>query len=380
MRQPRSKPTALLLGAISIAGWLGCSGCSDDDADDPLLDDTPVLQAALDSLAQSEVDDMSILGMGISVRLADGRVLHASAGHSDPEGSPYDVASTKQVIGSVTKVYTAVMVMQLVESGLVSLDDTIDGWIAIPRADEITVRMLLNHTSGLADHEMLMSEDDYSVAWSPRELVQIAVDAGQVANPGENVARYSNTNYVVLGLIVEAVTGRSWQQNLAERISAPLGLEHTFYAGDPEGAEGLAGGWIHTQDGWISSLTRLDPSFGWATGSMVATNEEVTAFARAFFAGELFDSPETLERMLSFDVPMAPEFLGGQPPTTLGLCVMRVDADGVALVGHLGHAPGYATAMLRDPETGALIVVTSNTQGALPGWTVLKIAQFLRAR
>lgn len=370
MKSSRSRGIACALVALSLMGGFGC-GASDDD--------TAEMQAALDDLAGNEIEDMSLLGVGITVAMPDGRVFRSAAGYSEPTGSvPYDLGETRQVVGSVTKVYTAVMIMQLVEEGVLSLDDTIDRWFSFPRANEITVRMLLNHTSGLPEFHDLFTQEDYGRTWAPEEIVRIAADAGLWSSPGDSPARYSNSNYVALGLIVEAATGKTWEANLRERITAPLGLGHTMDAGDDGASEGLAGGWIRGDQGWLDSTTVLDPSIGWANGSMTTTNDELVTFARAFFAGELFSSPDTLASMLQFDVPMSEDSNPGQPPTRIGLCIHRVDAEGFSLIGHLGHAPGYGAAMLLDPDSGAIIVVTSNTGGVLPGLTASKIALYLK--
>lgn len=383
---------------LCVAMALCATGCGDDTSDAlppdaapldaaPLdaapADDKPELQAALDDLVRAELDEQNILGLGVTVELADGSVLESSAGRVGPGelDEEYEVSSTKQVIGSITKLYTAVMVMQLVEDGAVSLDDSIDRWISIPRADEITVRMLLNHTSGLNDCLLAMSQEQYAQAWTPAQLVELAVDAGSWAEPGDDYARYSNTNFVLLAMIIEAETGDSWERNLQSRIAEPLGLSHTFYAGEAQGAEHLVDGWFYGEDGWTGSLALIHPSIGWGMGALVATNRELAVFTKALFAGVFFEDPGTLEQMLAFSVDMDPDTLAsGEPPQTVGLGVIRYQAEGLQLDGHIGHILGYDTGTFRDPGTGSLITVTSNTDHAVVGLTAVKIAQYLQAR
>jgi D-alanyl-D-alanine carboxypeptidase len=370
-------------GSSSDGASDSSSSSGGDDGTTGDVDDSAQLQAALDAVVQSDQVTLGALGMGVTLELADGRVFHSAAGNIGPDADApaYDTHAIKQVIGSTTKLYTAALIMQLVEEGAVDLDQTIDAWLAIPGADQITVRMLLRHTSGLNDCLKVMTEAQKALAWTPAELVQLAIDAGPWSEPGSELARYSNTNFVVLAMIVETVTGSSWQANLAARIAEPLGLKQTAYSGDPDGAAELVDGWVMTQSGWVGTLAQLDPSIGWGMGAIASTNEEMAVFLHALFAGDLFSSPDTLALMTDFVAPMDPQTLApGEPPQTVGLGVIRFQVGDVALDGHLGHILGYHTALLRDPETGALITATTNTEGAIVGLTAVKIAQYLRAQ
>lgn len=366
----RGRITALVVSSLALS----VAACRSDGH-------TSEVQVGLDAVVWSDVADNGYLGTGVSVRLTDGRVLRSVVGFSDPEeGDLYDLSSTEQIIGSVTKLYTAVLVMQLVEGGQLALDDTVDRWLSFPGADRITVRMLLSHTSGLSEYLDKLTLEQLGQPWSPEQLLQVALDAGPLGEPGMEQGIYTNTNFLVLAMIVEAVTGKSWEDGVQERIARPLGLRHTYYAGQRERAGHLAGGWMQTEDGWLDTLTLLDPSVGWGCGAMVTTNEELMRFTEALFDGELFESPDTLARMLRFDTQMNPAYLGQDPPSRVGLGIIRMEVDGMQLEGHLGHAEGYNAGALRDPATGELIVVTSNDNRAFSGYTALKVAQYLRDR
>jgi CubicO group peptidase (beta-lactamase class C family) len=318
--------------------------------------------------------------MGVTVQFPDGRRFESAAGAIGPADSAanYDVASTKQVIGSVTKLFTTVLAVQLVEAGELELERTIDEWFEFADAKDITVRMLLQHTSGLADCLALMRQEQAAQVWTPAQLVALAVDAERVSDKG-GVAFYSNTNFAALAMIVEAVTGKSWQTNVAERIAQPLGLSDVFYAGDAEGAEHLVDGWVHTEDGWVRALQFTDPSVGWGYGALTATNRDLARFGRALFDGDLFASEETLSKALDFTAEMDPSVLAeGEPPPTVGLGVIRYHLDGFVLDGHLGHILGYHAAILRDPETGITLTGTTNTEGAIVAIPLVKIAQAMR--
>jgi D-alanyl-D-alanine carboxypeptidase len=180
-------------------------------------------------------------------------------------------------------------------------------------------------------------------------------------------------------MVVEEVSGKSWQANLAERITEPLELDETFYAGDPAGADHLVDGWLQTEEGWVGTLQFTDPSVGWGFGALTATNRELARFGKALFNAELFADAATLDAMLAFDVEMDPSVLSpGEPPQTVGLGVLRYQLDEFVLDGHLGHILGYNSAILHDPETGVTLTGTTNTEGAVVAITLVKIAQALR--
>jgi CubicO group peptidase (beta-lactamase class C family) len=339
-----------------------------------------VKEQGLEDLLEDQVDDHGFISVGASVRLDDGDRIRASVGHVAPlGGEAYDVLHTEQVIGSVTKLYTAVLVMQLVEEGRVDLDARVDTWLDFPGADAISVRMLLNHTSGLNDYLNVMSLAQVGQPWTPPELLGLALAQGPLGAPGMDKAIYSNTNFLVLAMIVEAETGVSWEDNLAARIVAPLGLSHTYFAGETGKAGDLVGGWMQTEAGWLDSMTLIHPSVGWAIGGMVTTNDELLRFTGALFDGELFTEPATLAAMRRFEVETDPAYQNpAEPPSRVGLAITSMTYDSITLEGHLGHIEGFNAAALHDPARDEIIVVTSNDDRAYAGPIAFDVARFLR--
>lgn len=328
------------------------------------------LQASLDDLAVTTLERRDLVGVGIEVRMPDGRVYASSAGTVAPGGAPYDL-DTVQVLGSTTKLYTTVMILQLVEEGRLSLDDTIEPWVDVPDASSITIRDLLEHRSGLAEYLRGMTPEERARAWTPEELVARAVSLGPVGPREDVYARYANTNFTVLGLVLEQVTGRSWAENLEARIAAPLGLVHTHDYATGAAVEG----WVRQDGAWVSVAGRVDPSLGWAVGSLTTTDAELLTFTAALFDGRLFHDPATLDLLTATLHPVDPEMLDGDPAgTQIGLGLHRYEIEGVVLVGHRGHITGYDSAAFLDPDTGAIVVVTTNTEvtgaAALTAYTV----------
>ena len=152
-------------------------------------------ETALQELLDQQVQEQDILGMAMAVRLVDGTVIGKASGYSDPSGEEAWSVDTVSAIGSVTKTYTAVVIMQLVEEGKLSLDDTIDTWFPEqPNGDRITVRMLLSHTSGLANYLSAQNvmEGKWNKEWVPMDLVAEANEIGPVGEPGSSEVQYSH--------------------------------------------------------------------------------------------------------------------------------------------------------------------------------------------
>ncbi len=331
-----------------------------------------LLPARLERIAQLTLHDQQMLGMALLVELEDGRRFQVAQGTSNPTGTPY-AQTTRVVVGSLTKMFTAVAVLQCIEEGRLSLEDTVEAWLPWSvRAKAITVRDLLAHTSGLPDYlGLLTARDGANKPWAPRALVELVEHEPSVPR-----GHYSNTNYVVLGLIVEALTGHTWEEEISRRIIQPLGLSHTlpFTEAPPEE---LAGAWRRSTGGWEDIRQVWHPSCGWAAGGMSSTTEELVTFGRALFSGALFRNPASLAAMRSYGVRGTPR-MAGDVEHELGLCLHLFRVSGLTLEGHLGVRPGYTAALLHDPETRAIVAVTANTHGALTAFAGVKALEAVR--
>ncbi|WP_405021563.1 beta-lactamase family protein [Kitasatospora sp. NBC_00070] len=246
-------------------------------------------------------------------------------------------------IGSNTKTFTAVVVLQLVGEGKVALDEPIETYLpGLVRGDgidgnRIKVRQLLQHTSGIPDYEGLIEEtvlrDRY---FEPRELLDLALRHKAEFAPGKGF-RYSNTNYVLAGLLVQRVTGRPLPEEIDRRILKPLGLRHTSFpaAGDRTIREAHPKGYRRdAADGQLRDFTELDPSAGWAAGQMISTNTEVNRFFTALLAGRLLPAAQLAEMRTT--VPIGDTGAG----YGLGIISRPLPCGGVYW-GHGGDIPGF---------------------------------------
>ncbi len=210
--------------------------------------------------------------------------------------------STRVRIASISKVFTAVVVLQLVEEGRIALDAPMTTWFPdlVPNGEAITVSHLLNHTTGLYDYvedrsfigQGYQNPDRF---WLPRELVAYAVQHRPAFAPGaEDRWDYSSTTDVILGMIVEQVTGNTLAQEMRMRIFEQLELDHTFFVPEEEVQGTQAHGYSHGTD-----QTNISLSIAFATANIVSTASDVQRFAQAVVEGELLQ-PDTQEILYRF--------------------------------------------------------------------------------
>ena len=267
-------------------------------------------------------------------------------------------------VGSVTKSFVATLVLQLVGEGRLRLDDSLEEWLPglVPGGRRITVRELLNHTSGLYDYSDDLPEPPRSLR--PRELVAIATGHRPRFAPGTRFS-YSNTNYILTGLLIQRVTGQPLAAQLQQRILGPLGLHETeLPAIQPAITGPHAHGYMPPDQRWRSTdgsdrlvdVTEMDPSWAWAAGGMVSTTADLARFYQALLGGRLL-SPELLQAMQT-TVDASRQF-GHGTGYGLGLMVLR-QGCGVEIWGHGGALAGYRTTAFSSPTADRQLVAMTN--------------------
>ncbi|MDJ0840138.1 MAG: serine hydrolase domain-containing protein [Acidobacteriota bacterium] len=262
--------------------------------------------------------------------------------------------------GSITKTFTAALVFMLIQEGKLSLDDTLDTWIPdFPRAAEITVRMLLGHTSGIFDYtesetffQDLVASFGQNQAITPEELLAYARDRPFVFEPGLGWS-YSNTNYILLGMIIESVTGDQYVNQLRRRILVPLGLRRTYLAGSEPVPPDRARAYYNDGSGELLDVTEaLDMSWLWAAGALISIPEDLMVFARALFEGELLQA-DSLQAMLTTTSPITPF-------SRYGLGVIINEVDGLELYGHDGGTFGGSAYFAYIPQLDTALATQLN--------------------
>jgi CubicO group peptidase (beta-lactamase class C family)/pimeloyl-ACP methyl ester carboxylesterase len=313
--------------------------------------------------------DRGLTGAALMVDQHDRVLFDGAAGLAKSETQTPLSPTDRFRIYSITKSFTAVLLLQLVDEGVLSLDDTVTDWLddpavaRIPNVEQITLRQLLTHTSGVYDYfaedspfwqDAYLGQDaDWSRIWTPAELLAYADGAKHAPDfaPGEGV-RYSNTGYILLGLIVEKATGQAFADRLHQQILDPLGLTDTYFAATEPVPGGTVPGYHLFGDELVNvSATHL--SAQWTEGGIVSTTHDLMRFADALFGGELLQ-PASLQEMLTF-VPSE------RPGVAWGMGVAHMQIAAGDLIGMGGAGPGFAARLFRLPESDLTVVLLTNT-------------------
>lgn len=303
-----------------------------------------------------------------SVEVPDGRTRTYTAGVSDLTTGAKVPRDGQVRIGSNTKTFTAVVVLQLVGEGKIGLDAPVDTYLrGLVRGDgidgrQITVRQLLQHTSGLPNYTKYLSDDIRY--YDPRELLDLALQHKADFDPGTNWA-YSNTNYLVAGLIAQKVTGRPLAEEIDQRVIKRIGLRHTYFPvpGEEMIRERHPRGYHQESAGApLVDATEWDPSWAWAAGQMVSTNSDLNRFFTALLAGRLLPKAQ-LDQMRT-TIPAGYPFPVGAR-YGLGLVSTPLSCGGVYW-GHGGSMTGYETrGGATEDGRAAIIAVTMQPSQAV---------------
>ena len=309
-------------------------------------------------------------GVTVGVRFANGHIWNRGFGLADRATRRPMPADGYMRVGSVTKSFTGTVLLQLVDEGLIGLDDPLAKHVRgaiphVPDADRITIRMLGNMASGLFDYVAIVEPGDDPAApiWrapftasTPRHLVEIGLAQPPYFPPGEGW-HYSNTNFVLLGMIIENLTGRSLGENIHRRIVKPLGLRHTLFPLDRTFPQPHPAGYSLTPPLYRSSveITSIEAASGaWACGNMISTPRDLLAYAKPLATGRLISAAAQKERRRWLQGSTAPP--AAFADQKYGFALFCLDG----LVGHAGNIQGFETFMAYDPAVDASIVVISN--------------------
>lgn len=265
--------------------------------------------AALDTAAAQGLRAAATSGAVVAVRSPQGTWIKAY-GVADPTTKAPMTTDVHQRIGSVTKTFTGTLVLQLAQQGKLGLDDPINTYVAgVPNGKDVTLRMLLNMTSGLASYttdqhftDQLFA--DPRKAWTPDQLLAVGLALPPLFAPGEKF-NYSNTNTILLGKVIEKVTGQPYADVLRDRILVPLGLTQTSMpaATDTLPAPHASGSTLQgTPDSSTTPVDTTDwnPTWAWTAGQMVSTADDLLVYGRALGTGQgLLDTKAQVERLSS---------------------------------------------------------------------------------
>ncbi|GAA2741966.1 serine hydrolase domain-containing protein [Kitasatospora cinereorecta] len=321
----------------------------------------PELTARLDRAIEDVRQQAGIPGVVVGLWLPGrGNYVRATGVADTATGRPMRTDDRFR-IGSETKTFTVTALLQLVDEHRVGLDDPISAYVdGVPNGERITLRQLAEMRSGLFpytfdedfQHDLL---SDPTRSFTPQEVLAYGYRHDNTFDPGTQF-QYSNSNLVLLGLVVEKVTGRPLAEVIRHRVLRPSRLGHTLFPQGAEFPEPHPHGYTdQTLTGATADATDWNPSWAWAAGAMISDLRDLRRWAEIVATGRLL-SPETQAQRLT----MLPT---GFPGTGYGLGIF--DANG--WIGHNGSIPGYETVTVYLPSQRATLVIEINTDSSSQG-------------
>ncbi|MFF4079861.1 serine hydrolase domain-containing protein [Streptomyces sp. NPDC001777] len=316
---------------------------------------TPAVSRQLDRAVRQVMREAGVPGVTVGLWTPGrGSYVRAFGVADKASGAPMTTGLNMRV-GSVTKTFTVTALLTLVDRGAVGLDDPIGTYVkGVPDGDRITLRELAGMRSGLFNYSMdpgffeALTSDPHR-PFTPQELLAYSFGHPVQFRPGEKF-EYSNTNAILLGLVVEKVSGLPLAEYLERNVFGPAGMSHTFL---PRGAEFPAphaqGYTDQTANGRTQNATDWNPSWAWAAGGAVSDQRDMRIWARVLATGTLLTPAIQAERLKT-----GPSEL---PGTGYGLGVFDVHG----WIGHNGSLPGYESLVVYLPETRTTLVVLLNT-------------------
>jgi D-alanyl-D-alanine carboxypeptidase len=359
------------LKLLSIAGFLAiglalteCSNSEEANKDgETTVPSSEEVQSALEQAVAA-----GIPGIAVEIRGPEGSEFLAAGVASLEDERPL-IPEDRFRIASVTKAFTAAVVMELVEEGTLSLDDSVEHWAPglLAEGDSITMRYLLAHTSGLPDYtkdeefiEAFVAGEDLP----PQRIVSFVSSEPLAFEPGTKY-EYSDTDNIVLGMIVEAATGRSYEQELGSRVFEPLGLRASVLPDAPTMPDPHAQGYQYPPESEGAGepddvTTALDPSAAWASGALVSTPSDLSRFFGGLLGGELVGEDELAQMKETLAGEGSPS---GPGTKRAGLGIFSYELPCGEVWGHTGQFPGYQAFGAASPDGRGGLAMMANATG-----------------
>jgi D-alanyl-D-alanine carboxypeptidase len=311
-------------------------------------------------------------GATLGVALENGESFGLAVGYSDRDAKTVMRPADRMLAGSVGKTFAAATALQLVKEGKISLDDKIEKYFnklvwftRLPNSKDITIRQLMNHSSGLVRYEFKETFTKDLTAnpmklWTPQERLAYLFDEKPAFEAGKGWD-YSDTNYIVLGMIIEKVTGKRFFDEANRRFIKRLKLSDTIPQEGPV-MKGVVQGYAGPNNpfGGKDAMIEngkfvINPQLEWTGGGYASTSENLARWAKAMYEGKAFDASLLPQVLDGVRAPM----LGGETKYGLGVIIRKTQAG--TSYGHSGFFPGYMTDMMYFPEQKIAVAVQVNT-------------------
>lgn len=351
-----------LLISFLAMGTVGCSGSDDGSLD-------PDLEESLREIVSQNKAEFGLPGVLAGIWIPGQGSLIIEDGVSDIDTDEAIDRSDHYRIGSVTKSFTVTVILQLASEGLLQLSDPISQYIPGLQNGDATLEELANMRSGIFNY----TEDagfvqefvaDFLREWTDQEIIDIANGNAPYFPPGE-AWHYSNTTTIMLGVVVEQVTGQELADAIEERILDPLGLNNTFYPSTSNMPSPFAHGYGFDP---LEDVSLSNPTSSSGSGAMISRLEDMKAWAEALGSGSLLSAEAQSARIASLQ-PIVFSPCADQDPDRPKRDCPEYDRYGNGMgeisgwVGHTGEYLGYTNLVMYEPESGAVVVIMTNRFG-----------------
>jgi len=320
------------------------------------------LIAAIDAIAEAALQDGPLAGLSIGVAQGSEILLAKGYGFAHLEHSVPATAETVYRLGSITKQFTAVLILQLVEEGKLRLEDELANYLAdFPlQGHRVTLHQLLTHTSGIKSYTGLGAKfwrEASRLDLTHEQLLALIKDEPFDFSPGEEWF-YNNSGYYLLGLVIEKVTGKSYAEVLRERIFAPLGMTASSYCDERAIVRHRAAGYTRTPKGLVNAepLSMTSP---YSAGALCSTVLDLLKWRRALTENRLISRN-------SYELMTRPTTLADGTSVVYGYGLIMSKLETVPSITHGGGINGFQTQLAYYPAADLTIVVLVNTAGARP--------------
>ncbi|MFD7611429.1 serine hydrolase domain-containing protein [Streptomyces sp. NPDC059828] len=359
--------------ALAVSGLLAAAACtgpspSGPQAAPPTATPTdsvraldPGMTQQLDKAIDQVMRRTGVPGAIVGVWLPGKGDYVRAFGVADKSSGKAMTDDLRMRIGSETKTFTVTALLRLVDEGKLGLDDPVSDYMdGVPNGEHITLRQLAEMRSGLFSYtddpefdKAFMADPDR--VFTPQQLLDYAFRHPVGFQPGQKF-QYSNTNTILLGLVIEKASGQSLREYLDRSVLGPAGLDHTLFPEGAEFPEPHAQGYTNqTPDGKEANATDWDPSWAWAAGAMISDLPDLRDWARIVATGTLLKPATQAQRLRTLPT--------GFPGTGYGLGIF----DNHGWLGHNGSLPGYQSVTVYLPKSKAVLVILTNTDNPYEG-------------
>ncbi|HAN17489.1 MAG: hypothetical protein A2X13_09400 [Bacteroidetes bacterium GWC2_33_15] len=336
-------------------------------------------ETAIKSELQKIIQELGVPGINMSISMPDDEIWTISEGYADKEKQILMKPEDVMFSGSTGKTFCAALILQLQDEGKLNVDDSLskyfgneDWFNKIPNARKLTLRMLLNHTTGLERYEFddsvaIMLNKNPDKVWTGVDRLSLIFGKPALHEPGKGWA-YSDTNYIILGMLIEKLTSNEYYAELEKRFFQPLKLENTFPANNREITRLIPGYTAFSKEFAVPEKVLLDngkfafnPQMEFTGGGIACTASDLAKWGKLYYSGKVF-SQDSYKLMIT----PADQKTDLQDNAKYGMACFVWDEDGRISFGHTGFFPGYVTIVEYIPGYNICIAMQWNTDKKNP--------------